>query len=583
MSERLGIGFACLLGLLLPFALGGYSMSLVDNILISALVVLGLVLLTGATGLTSLGQAGFVGVGAYATGWLTTAFGLSPWLTLPLSVIAAALASAVVGAAALRMSGHFVALATLASGLSLFYLFGNADFLGGYNGLPGIPPLTLLGIDLSSDRSMYWLIAPSLAVAMAMVHNLLDSRSGRALRALRHGTLLVESMGADAAQLKFAAFIVAGVLAGLAGWLYAHLERVINPSPFGVEPGIEYLFMAVIGGVSSVWGALIGAAVFILLNHWLQGVLPALLGQSGDFTAPVFGILMLVILQNARGGVWPTLSARLRLRSGRHRVTQWQMPPRLRSRGSEVLLDVRDASRRFGGLLAVDGIGFSLAAGEIVGLLGPNGAGKSTLFNLVTGVLPANGGEISILGHRTERLRSRAIAKLGVSRSFQHVRLVPDMTVLENAALGATLRGRRGLFAAACRLNAWEERSLLAEAAYELERVGLLDLAGELAGSLPLGQQRLLEIARALAADPVLLLLDEPAAGLRRPEKRELSMLLRRLCADGMAILIVEHDMEFIQSVADRLVVMQHGRKIAEGDPRTVQQDTQVRLAYLGA
>lgn len=582
MPERLALALAAAAALLIPLVLSDYAMSLVDSILVSALVVLGLVLLTGATGLTSLGQAGFVGIGAYMSGWLTTAYGVSPWAALPASLLASAAAAALVGFAALRMSGHFVALATLASGLSFFYLFGNAGFLGSYNGLTGIPAPTIAGIALSSDRAMYWLIAPILALAMWGVHNLLSSRTGRALRALRNGIVLAESMGADTTRLKLAAFVFAGTLAGLAGWLYAHLQGVINPSPFGVEPGIEYLFMAVIGGVSSVWGAVVGAATFTLLNRWLQGALPDLLGQGGNFTTPIFGLLMLLVLQRAQAGLWPALARLLRLRATRRMVTPHAMPRRAAAQPGAAVLDVHAARRTFGGLVAVDDVGFAVADGEIVGLLGPNGAGKSTLFNLISGVLPPSGGEITILGRRSETLGSRAVATLGVSRSFQHVRLVPEMSVLENVALGATLRGRRGMIAAACRLDAQEERTLLAEAAYQLDRVGMLDAADQPAGDLSLGRQRLLEIARALAADPRLLLLDEPAAGLRRPEKKELSALLRRL-RDDMAILVVEHDMEFMMETADRLVAMQHGRKIAEGLPLDVQRDAQVRVAYLGA
>ncbi|MET0333895.1 MAG: branched-chain amino acid ABC transporter ATP-binding protein/permease, partial [Rhizobacter sp.] len=384
-------------------------------------------------------------------------------------------------------------------------------------------------------------------------------------------------------RYKLIMFVVAALLASVSGWLYAHMQRSVNPSPFGIKFGIEYLFMAVLGGVGHVWGAIVGAGLVKILEEQLQVWLPRLMGSSGNYEVIVFGVVLVLVLHYARDGVWAFIESWL---PSVRRKVDWHAAAALGERAKpplgELVLDVKAVRKQFGGLVAVNDVSFQVRAGEIVGLIGPNGAGKSTTFNLVTGVLPATSGEVSFRGERVDGLASRDIAPRGLSRTFQHVKMIPTMTVLENVALGAHLRGSRGVASAMLRLDRAEERSLLREAERQLQRVGMAQYLHEQAGNLAMGPQRLMEIARALCADPSLLLLDEPAAGLRHKEKQALVEVLRQLRSEGLSILLVEHDMDLVMQVTDRIVVMEFGTKLMEGTPEEVQASPAVRAAYLG-
>jgi branched-chain amino acid transport system permease protein len=394
---------------------------------------------------------------------------------------------------------------------------------------------------------------------------------------------MAEAMGINTFRYKVITFVMAALLASVAGWLMAHFQRTVNPSAFGLKMGIEYLFMAVVGGVGHIWGAVVGAGLIKLLDDQLQVLLPKLIGTSGSYEVIVFGIALVMVLKYLPDGLW-SLVARWVPR--RDREVNWSAAAHLSERSKpargELVLDVQDIRKQFGGLVAVNNIRFQIKAGQIVGLIGPNGAGKSTTFNLITGVLSLTSGVVRFRGETISGLPSREIARRGMARTFQHVKMIPDMTVLENVALGAYSRGRQGVLAGMLGTNAREEQQLFKEAQRQLERIGIGHLMHELAGNLAMGPQRLMEIARALCADPALLLLDEPAAGLRHKEKQGLADVLRQLRDEGVSILLVEHDMDLVMQVCDHLVVMEFGTLLTEGTPEEIQQSPVVRAAYLG-
>ena len=573
----------------LPFTAGAFELRLANVVGMYALVVLGLVLLTGYAGLASLGQAAFVGSGAYTAAITASRFGLDPWLSILAGMAVSVALAWLIGLITLRLKGHFLALATLAWGLVITGVLRNwMSVTGGNTGFGGatgnrIPPLTLFGNELRGDRDFYFLVWACVLLALWLLSNLMRSRTGRAIKSLRSGSVAAASFGVDVQRMKMISFLLAALLASLAGGLHTYRELFIVPGLAGLDASIDYLIMTVIGGLTSLWGALAGAGIFVLLKEQLQQLMPRIVGRTGNYEIIAFGLILILVLQYARRGLVPMIDSLLpRLPPRPIPTAAAPLAPRAAKEASGPLLELSRVTRSFGGLTAVNDLSFRVERGEVVGLIGPNGAGKTTAFNLITGVLDVDSGAITFDGVAIAPLPPHRIARLGLARTFQHLNLNPGMSLIDNVALGAYTRTHAGLLAGMLGLDRAEEDRTRAEALRNLHRVGLGDDPFARADSLPLGKARLLEVARALLADPALLLLDEPAAGLRRHEKEELKALIRRLQADGVTVLLVEHDMDVVMDLADRVVVMNHGNKLTEGSPDEVRRHPEVIEAYLG-
>ncbi len=559
-----------------------YHLSLIIFAGIDALAAIGLVLLM-RVGQISLGHASFVGIGAYSSAILARDLHWSPWFAIVAGVIGAAVAAVPIGWVTLRLKERYLPLATLAWGMAVYVLFvAAAPITGGASGLDHIPPLKMAGIVVSDDKGFALIVWSIVVLSCLSVALLMKSRQGRAILAVKEHEQMAIAFGVKPSQVKMQVFVLSAALAGLAGALYTFQTLFISPTLFGVAQSFTLLVVAVLGGISHPAGAVVGALLVAAINFTIQSFFSGLIDRLGPIEPVIFGCLLIVLLLKWPNGLWASIDACLR-----RRVIEAPAVPLPQRHVSPVatvakpLLELRGVSKNFGGVQALRDLSLEVSQGHILGLIGPNGAGKSTAFNVMSGLSRPSSGQV--------RLRGRAlppdpwdVATEGIARTFQHVKLVGDMTVVENVAIGCYSQGGSGVLATMIGLGNQRERSIIGRAFEALAQVGLADSANLLAGSLPLGKQRLVEIARSIAADPVLLLLDEPAAGLRATEKRNLILLLRRLKERGMSVVVVEHDMELVMRLVDLICVLDRGSLLAEGPPGHIRKDRSVIDAYLG-
>jgi len=524
---------------------------------------LGLTVLLGYAGQISLAQATFFGIGAYAVALGTSRWGMDWWLTLPLGLGAATAAGVVLGMTTLKLGGHYLAMVTICFQIIFSQIATNwVAVTGGPDGISGVRrPRFFTPLDTAQQYA--WFALGALFLVGVGVWFLRDSALGRSMRAVRENELAAEALGVDSLRVKVTAFALSAAIAALGGALYASGFRYISPDTFSLDQSIEVLAMALAGGAQAVPGSIIGGFLLTFLPEWLRDLKRIYLVVYG-------AVIILVILFMPEGlWGWARLAGRRLARPRPLRPARRPLPVGGRGEAGETILALENLGKHFGGLKAVDGVDFAVRRGEVHALIGPNGSGKTTCINLISGLYRPSFGRIRFLGREVAGMRPNRIARRGMARTFQNIRLFRDLSVWENVLVGA----QRALGG---------EAAVRERAAAALEFVGLEAQAAERARNLPYGTQKLVEIARALAGTPELLLLDEPGAGLNQSEKQELVDLLKRLRAHGLTMLLVEHDMSLVTQLSEAITVLNFGKKISEGKPDDVLADPVVVEAYLG-
>ncbi|MEU8380633.1 branched-chain amino acid ABC transporter ATP-binding protein/permease [Streptosporangium sp. NPDC048865] len=567
---------------LLPYGLGGYSMHVVNVAIIFAILAIGLGLTMGVAGQINLAQVAFFGVGAYTVAILCTRAGLGFWSAALLALVVSAVFGVLVGVPALRMQSHYLGIVTLGLALAFTNWVTNAHIAGRAEGISDIPAPVLFGFDLSSPYLFYYVELVVFAISLAFALFVTHSPLGRRLRAMRDDDLAAGALGAEIPLLRMTAFVLSGLYGGLAGVLYAGLIRFVAPESFNIANMFLLLAMVIIGGRASILGCVVGAVALAMVREaLLDASAYAQLGYG------VVVVLVVVFAPTGLAGLPGRLRSLLRRRDQGTRALLHPFQPYERApdgADGDAVLEVRGVTMRFKGLTALDDVSLTVPAGEIRGVVGPNGSGKTTLFNIVSGFYTPSAGAVRLHGDDVTGARPYRLSQRGVARTFQNLRLFEDLDVRENVLL--SLDRTRTSWIWRYLALPWKvfgyERALGTRADEIIARFGLTDYATAVPRSLPYGIQRRIEMARAMAMSPSLLLLDEPAAGLNGEEVRQLGDIVRSIRDSGVTVVVIEHNMGLVMSLCDHVTVLSGGKVIADGTPTEVAVAPAVVQAYLG-
>ncbi|WP_050406734.1 branched-chain amino acid ABC transporter ATP-binding protein/permease [Bradyrhizobium embrapense] len=563
------LGVAVLVALAASMQFDGYILNILLQATTFSIAVFGLSVVLGLCGQINLAQAAFFGFGAYAVGLGTADLHLNFWLCLVGGCVITLIAGAFLGMSTLRLGGHYLAMVTISFQQIVTLVMINA--IGVTHGPDGVANIRRPELFQSSQSYLAFCVA-MLAIVGYLVWHLPDTKLGRAMRAVRDNELAAGVNGIDVFRTKVYAFAVCAVLGGLAGGLFAGGFAYVSPDQFSFAESIQFLTMSLLGGVASPIGSAIGTGLLILIPEWLR----FLKSVPGLYLA-IYGLSVILIIRFMPDGIWGFVSdafTRWRAHTNAPPVAgALQLKPA--SAGGDIVLEVTGLSKHFGGLKAVDGVDIAVKRGSVHALIGPNGSGKTTTLNVLSGLYKATSGKILLDGTDITSMAPHQRTAAGLGRTFQNIRLFRSMTALENVEIGAERPGNTMIGKGD---DALTERAMEA-----LSFVGLGNRANELISSFSYGHQRLIEIARALASNPTLLLLDEPAAGLNSTEKLELHELLKRIAAQGLTILIIDHDMTLVSEAAQHITVLNFGRRIADGESMAVLRHPDVVSAYLGS